>query len=547
MMKIVSQKAFPLFCGIILCMGLLAACAGGEAPEITSIYPRIGLMGEPLVIRGSGFGSERNESYVTIAGTPPTSSSYLSWSDQEIVVRIPEFGDAGLIRVHRGRTKSNPVLFANQAALPERVSGEAADIGINPRIISVEPASGPVGSLITIQGSNFGSSRGNSSVFFSWSANPSILAVGTQDFVEVSGVEFGYEFWSDREIRVRVPDGAVSGDLIVSTQRGTSRPLNFDVTGTPGTRVLRDRRSYVLSYMVDVRIDQAATPNALYLWMPLPAVSGSQRNVRLIDRTAEPFVENHRGTSLFRFVDIPAQANTGVTLTYVVDVYAVETNITNQNPVRLNSPSPVGAFYTLASPLVPSDDAGIRARAAQIIGPERRPYAMARRIYDWILANIDIQAAPLPGGALEALEENAADSYRAALLFCALARAAGIPAIPVAGILINNVQGTIRHYWAEFWLDGFGWLPVDPALGAGAAPANFNLREDYARFYFGNMDNQRVAFSRGEHALSQMTPHGRTVQRIREHSLQNLWEEAAGGIESYSSLWSDVIITGIFH
>ncbi|MCL2233603.1 MAG: IPT/TIG domain-containing protein, partial [Treponema sp.] len=162
MMKTVSQKAFPLFCGIILCMGFLSACAGGEAPEITSIYPRIGLMGEPLVIRGSGFGSERNESYVTIAGTPPTSSSYLSWSDQEIVVRIPEFGDAGLIRVHRGRTKSNPVLFANQAALPERVSGEAADIGINPRIISVEPASGPVGSLITIQGSNFGSSRGNS-------------------------------------------------------------------------------------------------------------------------------------------------------------------------------------------------------------------------------------------------------------------------------------------------------------------------------------------------------------------------------------------------
>ena len=545
MIKTVSQKVFPFFCGIILCMGLFTACAGRESPEILSIYPRIGRMGEPLVIRGSGFGNERNESFVTIAGTPPTSSSYLLWSDEEIVVRIPEFGSAGLIRVHRGRKKSNPVLFANQEILPERVSGEA-DIGINPRITSIQPASGAIGSLITIQGNNFGASRENSTVLFSWSANPSAMAMGTQDFVEVSALEFGYEFWSDREIRIRVPDGAVSGDIKVNTNRGISRPVLFEIAGKPGTRVLRDRLSYVVSYMVDVRINHAATPNALYLWMPLPAVSASQRNVRLVDRNITPFIENHRGTSIFRFVDIPQDTNKGIILSYVVDVYTVETNITNQNPVNLNSPSPVRSVYILPSPLVPSDNDEIRTIAAQIIGPERRPYPMARRIYDWLLANVEFQAAPLPGGAVEALQERAADSYRAALLFCALARASGIPAIPVSGILINNHQGTIRHYWAEFWLDGFGWVPVDPTLGAGAAPEHFNLREDYGRFYFGNMDNQRVAFSRGEHSLSQMTPHGRTVQRIREHSLQNLWEEAVGGLESYSSLWSDVSITGVF-
>ena len=541
MTKTAAQKVLPFFCGIILCAGILTSC-GENAPNIISIYPSIGRMGEPLTILGSGFGSERNESYVTIAGASPTSSAYLSWSDDQIVVRVPEFGGAGLIRVHRGRSISNPVLFSNEAALPERVRGEEDIIGINPRIASVQPTSGAIGSLVTIQGNNFGSSRENSTVLFSWNAP----AAQPADVIEVSAVEFGYEFWSDREIRVRVPDGAASGNLTVSTRRGTSRPVFFEVTGMPGTRVFRDRRSFILSYMVDVRVDEAAAPNALYIWMPQPALSSSQRNIRLIDRTVEPFVENHRGTSIFRFVDIPSQAHLGITLTYVVDVYAVETTITNQNPAALNPPSPVRAVYTLPSALVPSDNAEIRALATQITGPERRPYAMARRIYDWLLASAGIQAEPLSGGALEAMEERVSDSYRAALLFCALARAMGIPAIPVAGILINNQQGTIRHYWAEFWLDGFGWIPVDPALGAGAAPSDFNLREDHARFYFGNMDNQRVAFSRGEHALSQMTPSGRTVQRVREHSLQNLWEEAAGGLESYSSLWSDVTITGVF-
>ena len=541
-----ARKLFSFFCLLILCAGFLAACGRG-GPRIASIYPSIGRLGDPLTIRGSGFGNARNESYVTIAGIPPTSSSYISWSNEEIVVRVPEFGNAGLIRVHRGRNKSNPVLFSNQTVLPGRVrvNGEA-DIGINPRIISVEPASAAIGSLITIQGNNFGSSRENSMVLFSWNSSHSPAAgIPLADLVEVSGVELGYEFWSDREIRVRVPDGAASGNLIVQTHRGASRPISFEIAGKPGTKVFRDRRSYIISYMVDVRVEQAAIPNALYLWMPEPALSGSQRNIRLVYRSLDPFVENHRGTSLFQFINLPAQANLGITLSYVVDVYAVETNITNLNPVRLNSPSPVGTMYTLPSPLVPSDDSGIRTLAAQITGPERRPYAMARRIYDWLLS-LDIQAAPLSGGALEALEERVADSYRAALLFCALARASGIPAIPVAGILIDNAQTTTRHYWAEFWLDGFGWIPVDPAFGAGAAPPDFNLREDHRQFYFGNMDNQRVAFSRGEHSLSQMTPHGRIVQRAREHSFQNLWEEAAGGLVSHSSVWGEVIITGTF-
>jgi len=534
-----ALKKFPVFCGIILCMGFLSSC-GERAPEILAIYPSIGRMGEPLIILGSGFGAQRNESYVTIAGTPPTSSAYISWSDDEIVVRMPEFASAGLIRVHRGRSISNPVLFSNQAALPERVRGEA-DAGVDPRITSIQPASAPVGSLVTIQGNNFGSSRDNSAVFFSWNA-----AGQPADFVEVCGIEFGYEFWSDREIRVRVPDGAVSGNLKVSTIRGDSRPAFFEVAGMPGTRVYRDRRSFLFTSMVDIRVQEAVSPNALYLWMPRPAVSASQRNIRSVERTTQPIVENHRGTSLFQFMNVAAQANVGITVSYVVDVYAVETAITNQNPVNLNAPSPVRTEYTLPSALIPSDSEEVRALAAQITGTDRRPYAMARRIYDWIISSLEFQMEPLSGGVLEALEEGTVDSYRAALLFCALARASGIPAIPAAGVLVNNLQHTVIHYWAEFWLDGFGWIPVDPALGSGAAPVGFNLREDYAAFYFGSMDNQRITFSRGEHSLAQMTPGGRIVQRIREHSLQNLWEEAAGGLHSYSSLWGNVIITGVF-
>ena len=542
MRKAEYGKFLFFFCGIFVCLLFLASCRE-ESPRITSIYPRIGIMGDVLTIRGSGFGNERNQSFITIAGTPPTSAAYISWSDEEISVRTPEFGNAGLVYVHRGRHRSNPALFANQATMPVL---STAEMNNGPRITSIEPASGPIGSLITIHGANFGSARNNSGVFFSWASELSPAGSSPDGFVEIPETEFGYELWSDREIRVRVPSGAVSGNLEVRTIRGSSQPISFNVTGSPGTKVYRDRRTFILSYMTDIQIEQALTPNELFVWMPQPVVSSSQRNVRLLSRNADPFIENFRGTTLYHFIDTAPGDRLEIALSYAVDVYMVETNIRNVAAPRLNSPSPVRAAFVHPSPLVPSNDPAIRAQAATIIGPEALPFARAQRIYQWLISSLEIQNTPLSGGALEALEDRVADSYQAALLFCAFARAVNIPAIPVAGVLVDNYNNATRHYWAEFWLDGFGWVPVDPALGAGAAPEGFELRGDHARFYFGNMDNQRIAFSRGERQLDQMTPRGRTVQRDREFSLQNIWEEATGGLEFYSSLWSDVTITGVF-
>ena len=550
MRKTKGNRFFPCFrsvlpvTSLLLCLLLLAGCSE-NVPEISSINPRIGKVGEVLTIKGSGFGENRNESYVTIAGIPPTSSSYLSWNNSEISVRIPEIREAGLVYIHRGRGKSNPALFTNQATLPEFV--EESEYGSSPRIDSLDPSSGPIGSLITITGSNFGSSRGQSAVFFSWDAESTVPAGELPpDYVEVFEADFGYELWSEREIRVRVPDGATSGNMEVRTSRGNSRPVFFEITGKPGIKTFKDKRSYTLSYNVDLRIAEASLPNNLYIWMPKPAGSSSQRNISLLSRSTEPFVDNYRGTSLFQFMDLESGARRNISLSYVAEVYSVETSISTQTPVKLNSPSPAGTVFTLPSALVPSDDPGIKAKAEEITGRERNLYGKAQKIYEWLISSGGIQPTPLSGGALEALEEKQADSYMAAMLFCALARASGIPAHPVAGVLVNRQQATTRHYWAEFWIDGFGWIPLDPALGAGMAPRDFNLREDRSKYYFGNLDNQRITFTRGEYLLSQMAPRGRITMHSRDYSLQNLWEEAVGGLESYSTLWSDVTITGMY-
>jgi transglutaminase-like putative cysteine protease len=241
--------------------------------------------------------------------------------------------------------------------------------------------------------------------------------------------------------------------------------------------------------------------------------------------------------------NLPEGANTGVTLSYLVEVYAVETTI-NANSIVIGGragSAPVTAAYTAPSALIPSDDPRIKEQSAAIVGREQNPFTKARRIYNYLLAEGGIQReTPFPGDLLEALENKKADPYSAALLFCALARSAGIPAIPVSGVLLDRNRAFSRHYWAEFWIDGFGWVPVDPALGAEAGPDNAN-------YYFGSLDNQRIVFSRGFTTLSQMDPRGRVAIRERDYALQNLWEEAVGGLKSYSSLWSDIILNGVYY
>jgi transglutaminase-like putative cysteine protease len=515
-----------------------------EAPVIVSIEPRIGTVGEVLTVYGNYFGDDRGASYITIAGIPPTAASYLSWRNDQIRIKIPEFGGAGLVYVHRDGKKSNPLLLSNRGAIPEFMPN--SDRSLGPIITAVKPAAGSIDSLVTIEGSGFGSSREKSGVFFTWQSEtpPSAPAPELQpNMIEVFEAEFGYELWSDREIRVRVPDGAVTGNLEVRTPRKNSSPVLFTVIGRPGTKTFKEKRNYTISYTVDIRVQEAEPPNTLYLWVPQPAVSASQRIPEPPSRTIKPFVENYQGTALFQLTDLKAEAKANIGTSYIVDVYAVETDLKNQ-PLKPNGSSPIQAVHTTPSVLIPSDDPAVIAHAKTLIGKEQNPYEKARKIYDWLTK--EIQYAPSNNGVLETLEQKQGDSYSASLLFCALARSADIPAIPIAGVLVTGSRLAVRHYWAEFWIDGFGWVPLDPALGAGAAPPDVTPHREPGAYYFGNLDNQRIAFSRGLGTLSQMDPHGRITARHREYALQNLWEEAAGGLEAYSSLWSGITITGMY-
>ena len=93
-----------------------------------------------------------------------------------------------------------------------------------PSITSVSPTSGPVGSLVTVAGTTFGSTEGTSSLTFNGTIATTIMS------------------WTPTSIVALVPNGAMTGNLVVAVDGIASSGFNFTVTATASSNTLNISR-----------------------------------------------------------------------------------------------------------------------------------------------------------------------------------------------------------------------------------------------------------------------------------------------------------------
>jgi hypothetical protein len=163
---------------------------------ITGIAPTQGSVGTTVTISGTGFGTTQGSSTVTFNGMPASPSS---WSNASIVVPVPNGATTG-----------------NVAVLVNGVSAAGPLFLVLPSISALSPVSGPVGTVVTISGSNFGLTQGISSVAFG-----QVAAMPAQ--------------WSQDTIVVPVPSGAVTGSVVVMVAGQASNALPFTVGSSSPT------------------------------------------------------------------------------------------------------------------------------------------------------------------------------------------------------------------------------------------------------------------------------------------------------------------------
>jgi hypothetical protein len=528
---------------------LLVYYRNASKPIIESIDPPIGEPGTILRIKGRNFGSQRDDRRVEFDRMVPTTSSYLTWSDTLIEIRIPLYAESSLIRVVTDWGASNARLFMSTALLPVRPD-TAGSTTIIPHIESLSAGAGSIGSILTIRGLNFGANRDKSEVLFAWTGTSAFVSVDeAAGQGSISPWDAGGEYiaWSDKEIRVRIPDGAVTGGVMVRTHRGQSDVRFMQIQDMPGTKRFVGRRTYALTNFISISRVQGSAGASLYLWLPFPVSSASQRGVKPLGRSMEALFPDHRGLSAYLLPNLEGDTVYTVSHDFLVQVYGVETDIKADRLKPVPSPQPaIYQTFTAADALVPASEPAIINYVKTVIGRERNHYRMANLLYDSLVLKYQIsQGVPHENPAM-VFTTGVGDAWSMALLYCAMLRAAGVPALPVAGIVVDDARRAWNHVWTEFYLFGFGWVPVDIALAMGAEIGDFRPPFEDRGMYFGNLDDRHIAFSRGLVRIDPMTPGGKTVTANRRYSLQTISEEAVGNIAGYTTFWSDVEVTGVY-
>lgn len=116
-----------------------------------------------------------------------------------------------------------------------------------------------------------------------------------------------------------------------------------------------------------------------------------------------------------------------------------------------------------STPSVQADAPNIRELATEIVGNASDPVEKAQLIVDWMGRNVRSSYAANASTATSVLEQRDGDCTEHALLFTALARAAGVPARQTGGVVYADDPSPLFawHAWAEIH-DGRGWISVDP-------------------------------------------------------------------------------------
>jgi transglutaminase-like putative cysteine protease len=126
------------------------------------------------------------------------------------------------------------------------------------------------------------------------------------------------------------------------------------------------------------------------------------------------------------------------------------------------------APFVRAEPLLQSDDPRLQAQARQIIGRARRAEDAAARLVAWVHQNVRNEVTASVPSALDVLDLQRGDAGEHTVLFVALARAVGLPARNVTGLMYLDGR-FYYHAWPEVYLNG--WVAVDPTFGQFPADA----------------------------------------------------------------------------
>jgi hypothetical protein len=125
-----------------------------------------------------------------------------------------------------------------------------------------------------------------------------------------------------------------------------------------------------------------------------------------------------------------------------------------------------GVRYRVSSPF-------IQDTVKQIVGDEKNPYWVMRKIYDFVIGKLEYEMAGGWDVPEVVLTRGKGSCSEYTYSFVALCRAAGLPARYQGSVVVRGDDASIDeafHRWAQVYLPHYGWVPVDANRGDSDSP-----------------------------------------------------------------------------
>ncbi len=286
-------------------------------------------------------------------------------------------------------------------------------------------------------------------------------------------------------------------------------PLLFLLALFPATGLAKERSGEVT---FRITIDSPKENTDTRLWVPYPVsdeyqeikdirIEGNQTSHGIYrDASTENLVLYAEWTrpAAERYILFSFQASTVERVKK--DFVTLETDV----PVEVRQ-------YLHGTKFIPVDGI-VKEIAENIVHGRTTVLERARAVYDWVVENTyrDPTVRGCGLGDVEVLltKKSGGKCADISSIFVALARASGVPAREVFGLRLGKQgQSDItkeHHCWAEFYMSGLGWIPVDPAdVRKVMLVKDIGLKEaePYRDYFFGAVDESRIVLGRGGREL----------------------------------------------
>lgn len=269
-------------------------------------------------------------------------------------------------------------------------------------------------------------------------------------------------------------------------------------------------KSHSGTLIMDFDLSRQAAGKEIKLWLPYPTSDALQTvsDIRWSGDFAEAAVYTDRENQTpMLFVRWPAKAESRkLQLRFQVERQEA---LHRDLPEKEAPWSPADFAAYLGPTSLGPTDGGVKTLADEITAGKTGVLEKSKAIYDWICENMfrDPKTRGCGLGDVNSLLQSkggkCADIHS---VYVALARAAGIPAREVFGLRQGKTEATDittwYHCWAEFYLPGYGWVPVDPGdvrkmMLTQELKLEDEKTKEYRHYFWGGIDSNRVKLSLG--------------------------------------------------